>query len=180
LSPKSPRLRANKGNRPNSGESGYSFATDFWDSCVSVFQRIPISWKQFVTPAAGLRSTKWSNGPISFKTPIPQEFAMSAFKLSTLFCAAAVLMASTHSVQAAEAFQSPVAGQSGGQFTSDIDTSEEIMDAEVNLSRDVQLMGMLPYIEQDNLYGGYTLDLYGYSWTIDAQTLGIIAVLVGL
>jgi len=77
---------------------------------------------------------------------------MSTLKTTTLFCAAAALMSSVHSVQAADPSLPSLAGKWSGEFTSDVDGYEGTLGAELKQSADGQLTGILPYIEQNNIY----------------------------
>lgn len=84
-----------------------------------------------------------------------QEFAMSASKTKLLLCAA-VLTISAHAARAGDI--PSLAGKWDGEFTSDVDGYEGVMQAGLKQTADGQLTGIityeeyLPYMEQKNIF----------------------------
>lgn len=76
---------------------------------------------------------------------------MTAFKFAPLLCVV-VQMISACSAEADETSLNSLTGKWRGEFKSNVDGYEGTLGAELKQSPNGQLMGILPYIEQDNIY----------------------------
>lgn len=77
---------------------------------------------------------------------------MSAFKITTLLCAAAALICPARHAGATDDSKPSLAGKWRGQFTSDVDGFEGNMEADLKSSSAGQFTLIFPYIEQNNIY----------------------------